>query len=467
MVTNTGRFQLNRRTAAQWAAANTVLLAGEVGVETDTLKIKAGNGSTAWNALPYIGDAATAGVASVNGRSGTVTLTKTDVALGNVDNTADTAKPLSTAMTAALAGKVTAPTGGVDGQAIVKAGTGYAYATISGGSGGGGANTTTDRIVYVSKSGADGNNGLSWSTSKLTVAAGLAALSGAAGTVYVAAGTYSEQPGLVLSGPQRIVGQGRTATTIQLAADGNLFNLIAQSNGGLEAMTLSFASSAVTGKLIYLSNSFRLSFRNLRLIGTTTAGQIGTHLDANAGDSNFFDCYYTALDIHVKNDTAVNYWIGGSMGACVTAAYQSASLDPTTDTKDRSAVFVGITFLGAGATYVKLDGYSAAHYFYGCWFDGGGADLGIQVGNGTHGPKMLVLRDCPNISCGVGPMIQLNTAKKVSIDGCLFGDNSSHPTEIVVTNAANIPKGYFGINHSLRSTNLEAVLPASWVKPFA
>jgi hypothetical protein len=93
MVTNTGRFQLNRRTAAQWAAANTVLLAGEVGVETDTLKIKAGNGSTAWNALPYIGDAATAGVASVNGRSGTVTLTKTDVALGNVDNTADTAKP--------------------------------------------------------------------------------------------------------------------------------------------------------------------------------------------------------------------------------------------------------------------------------------------------------------------------------------------------------------------------------------
>src|SRR3954454_2465041 len=183
MVTNTGRFQLNRRTAAQWAAANTVLLAGEVGVETDTLKIKAGNGSTAWNALPYIGGAATEGVASVNGRSGTVTLTKTDVSLGNVDNTADTAKPLSTAMTAALAGKVTAPTGGVDGQAVVKAGTGYAYAAISGGPGGG-ATTTTDRIVYASKSGADGNNGLSWSTSKLTVAAGLAALSGAAGTVY-------------------------------------------------------------------------------------------------------------------------------------------------------------------------------------------------------------------------------------------------------------------------------------------
>src|SRR3954453_21417176 len=133
MVTNTGRFQLNRRTAAQWTAANTVLLAGELGVETDTLKLKAGNGSTAWNTLPYIGDNVTAGVSSINGtKTGAVTLVKADVGLGSVDHTADTAKPVSTAQAAALALKVTAPTGGIDGQAIVKAGTGWALATISG-----------------------------------------------------------------------------------------------------------------------------------------------------------------------------------------------------------------------------------------------------------------------------------------------------------------------------------------------
>lgn len=45
------------------------------------------------------------GVATVNGRSGTVSLTSTDVGLGNCDNTADLNKPLSTAQSVALATK--------------------------------------------------------------------------------------------------------------------------------------------------------------------------------------------------------------------------------------------------------------------------------------------------------------------------------------------------------------------------
>lgn len=53
MATSRQRIQLRRDTAANWTAANPVLLAGEVGVETDTSKLKIGNGSTAWNALPY------------------------------------------------------------------------------------------------------------------------------------------------------------------------------------------------------------------------------------------------------------------------------------------------------------------------------------------------------------------------------------------------------------------------------
>jgi hypothetical protein len=47
------RVQLRRDTAAAWAAANPVLLAGEAGIETDTNRFKFGNGSTAWNALSY------------------------------------------------------------------------------------------------------------------------------------------------------------------------------------------------------------------------------------------------------------------------------------------------------------------------------------------------------------------------------------------------------------------------------
>lgn len=46
-------IQLRRATQAQWATANPVLAGGEVVVETDTRQVKIGNGSTAYNSLPY------------------------------------------------------------------------------------------------------------------------------------------------------------------------------------------------------------------------------------------------------------------------------------------------------------------------------------------------------------------------------------------------------------------------------
>lgn len=45
------RIQLRRDTSANWASANPVLRAGEIGIETDTLKFKVGNGSSAWNSI--------------------------------------------------------------------------------------------------------------------------------------------------------------------------------------------------------------------------------------------------------------------------------------------------------------------------------------------------------------------------------------------------------------------------------
>jgi len=44
---------LRRDTATNWTSANPTLSGGEVGIETDTLKMKLGNGSTAWNSLGY------------------------------------------------------------------------------------------------------------------------------------------------------------------------------------------------------------------------------------------------------------------------------------------------------------------------------------------------------------------------------------------------------------------------------
>lgn len=86
-------IQQRRDQAAVWAAENPVLFEGEAGHETDTGKWKLGDGVTAWNDLPY-----KAGVDSVAGKVGLVTLDVTDIA---------DAAPLASP---ALTGSPTAPT---------------------------------------------------------------------------------------------------------------------------------------------------------------------------------------------------------------------------------------------------------------------------------------------------------------------------------------------------------------------
>ena len=46
MAVSNLRIQVRRDTASNWASVNPVLLQGEQGLETDTGKVKYGNGST-------------------------------------------------------------------------------------------------------------------------------------------------------------------------------------------------------------------------------------------------------------------------------------------------------------------------------------------------------------------------------------------------------------------------------------
>ena len=112
-------IQIKRGTAAEWNAANPILALAELGLETDTNKMKAGDGVTAWSGLTYMtGDGGGGGaVESVNGRIGQVMLDKTDVGLGVVDNTSDLDKPISTATQTALDAKATdASVAAIDGR---------------------------------------------------------------------------------------------------------------------------------------------------------------------------------------------------------------------------------------------------------------------------------------------------------------------------------------------------------------
>jgi len=48
-------FRLRRGTSDAWSRVNPVLLYGEPGFEKDTNKLKIGDGTSAWNDLPYLG----------------------------------------------------------------------------------------------------------------------------------------------------------------------------------------------------------------------------------------------------------------------------------------------------------------------------------------------------------------------------------------------------------------------------
>lgn len=64
------QVQVRRGTASQWTSANPTLASGEWGFETDTGKVKIGNGSSAWNSLGYTGAGDIEGVTASTGLSG-------------------------------------------------------------------------------------------------------------------------------------------------------------------------------------------------------------------------------------------------------------------------------------------------------------------------------------------------------------------------------------------------------------
>lgn len=61
------QIQLRRGTASAWSTVNPILVEGEVGLESDTNKMKVGDGTSAWNSLSY----ATATPTEVNSKAST------------------------------------------------------------------------------------------------------------------------------------------------------------------------------------------------------------------------------------------------------------------------------------------------------------------------------------------------------------------------------------------------------------
>lgn len=123
-------IRIRRNTAAGATASNPTLALGELGYEEDTQRGKLGDGSTAWTGLPYLDkhvlDALLAHETDDANPHG---VTKAQVGLGNVDNTSDADKPVSTATLTALSGAIAKPAGPVAGDLLRYNGTDWARTT--------------------------------------------------------------------------------------------------------------------------------------------------------------------------------------------------------------------------------------------------------------------------------------------------------------------------------------------------
>ena len=76
-------MQQKRGTAANWTSSNPILLAGEIGFETDTNRIKIGDGVSHWNNLDYVTNIDELGTGG-NNSSETLLTIETDTVIDTV-----------------------------------------------------------------------------------------------------------------------------------------------------------------------------------------------------------------------------------------------------------------------------------------------------------------------------------------------------------------------------------------------
>lgn len=146
MSTITARVQQRRDTAANWTAANPVLLAGEVGWETDTGKAKLGDGTTAWTGLAYISALGSGGGGISDGDKGDITVSGSGVTW-IIDNDAVTyAKMQNVSAASRLLGRGDSGSGDVQ-EITVGSGLTMSGTTLSASGGGGGGGLTQAEVL--------------------------------------------------------------------------------------------------------------------------------------------------------------------------------------------------------------------------------------------------------------------------------------------------------------------------------
>lgn len=229
-------------------------------------------------AITAINSAVDNGVLSVAGRTGAVVLTKADSGLGNVDNTADTAKPVSTAQQTALnlkaniasptfTGVPAAPTPAAGTNTTQVATTAFVTAAVAAGGGGGGAVSSvagrTGAVVLAQSDIANLVTDLAGKGTKIATAGSVKATTGANAetdigyTPVATAGTIMQRTtgGVVSVGTPTATDHATTKSYVDTAASSKVntvstVNVVYATNGSGADVPIPFASNAATPSTI-------------------------------------------------------------------------------------------------------------------------------------------------------------------------------------------------------------------------
>jgi hypothetical protein len=123
------RLQLRADTAANWTSVNPILLANELGRETDTGKIKIGNGTSTWTSLAYQAWA-TLPVAVNAGGTGQTSYTNGQLLIGNTTGNTLTKATLTAGSGVAITNGTGSITVAVDSTVVTTAQTGTVTSTM-------------------------------------------------------------------------------------------------------------------------------------------------------------------------------------------------------------------------------------------------------------------------------------------------------------------------------------------------
>ena len=257
-------IQIRRDTAANWTSANPTLAQGELGAETDTDKIKIGDGSTAWSSLAYLID--TGGYVTETGTQTLTNKTLTAPILTAPDLGTPSALVLTNASGTATNLTLVTPALGTPSALVATNATGTAAGLTAG-------NVTTNANLtgHITSTGNAAVLG-AFTAAQLNTAvsdATLLASGGALGTP--ASGTLTNTTGLPpagVVGTAAILGANTFTGTQNLADNilqranlqdyGEVTNAIGSTGGGTQDIDLTLGNS-VTATVDTSANTFTFS----------------------------------------------------------------------------------------------------------------------------------------------------------------------------------------------------------------